>query len=187
MHRQDRGIAAAFVKARAGDRRLAPWMTRHHDQLVDEIGTGRVEWSAPLAAFASLGLTDDHGRPLTRDTASRTWRRVREAVAAARQAEARARPAPDELVPGVRLIGPAPAPAPLRAPLAPFVPVAAPIAGTPAGAEEATERIRAVLAGMGAARIPLPSQPSHHTPPAPIRPAPEKDPPHDEGQGRPPR
>lgn len=176
MPRRDGGIAGAFARARAGDRRLAPWMTRHHDALVNEIGTGRVEWAAPLAVFASLDLTDEHGRPLTRDTASRTWRRVREAVAAVRQAEARARPAHGELAPGVRLITPASAPMPVRTPPAPPAPVAASIAGTPVGAVEATERIRAVLAGMGAARIPLPFQPSHHAPPAPTRPASEKDP-----------
>ncbi|WP_331299238.1 hypothetical protein [Methylobacterium oryzae] len=142
-----------------------------------ELGAGRVEWAAALVVFAKLGLTDEGGKAgITRDTASRTWRRVRAAVAAARQAEARARPALGELVPGVRLIAPAPAPTRLRAPPAPLFPSAAPNAGTPAGAEEATERIRAVLAGMGAARIPLPSQPSRQVPPAPISPASEKDP-----------
>lgn len=178
MPRQDKGIAAAFARARAGDRRLAPWMVRHHDELVREIGTARVEWAAPLAAFTDLGLTDEHGQPLTRDTASRTWRRVREAVAAARQAEAAARPAFGELVPGVRLVTPAPAPMPVRAapPPAPVAPAVAPIAGTPAGAEEATERIRAVLAGMGASRVPLPSQPSRQPQPAPRRPASDRDP-----------
>lgn len=178
MHRQDKGIAAVFARARAGDRRLAPWMTRHHDELVREIGTGRVEWAAPLAAFADLGLTDEHGRPLTRDTASRTWRRVRQAVAVARQAEATARPTPGELVPGVRLIAPAPAPGPIRAaPLpAPVAPAVAPVAGAPAGAEEATEHIAAVLAAMGASRVPLPSLPTRHPQPAPRRPAPDKDP-----------
>ena len=104
MPRRDRGIAAAFARARAGDRRLGTWMIRHHDEMLRQLGTGRIQWTAPLAAFADLELTDEHGRPLTCDTASRTWRRVREAVAAARQAEARARPAPGELVPGVRVV-----------------------------------------------------------------------------------
>ncbi|MCJ2139428.1 hypothetical protein [Methylobacterium sp. E-066] len=173
MPRHDKGIAAVFARARAGDRRLSPWMTRHHDELVREIGTGRVEWAAALCAFADLGLTDEHGRPLTRDTASRTWRRVREAVAAGRQAEATARPSPGELVPGVRLIASAPASMPVRPPPAP---AAAPIAGTPAGAVEATEHIAAVLAGMSASRVPLPSQPSRHPQPVPMRPVHEKDP-----------
>ena len=151
-------------------------MTRHHDELVREIGTGRVEWAAALSAFADLGLTDEHGRPLTRDTASRTWRRVREAVAAGRQAEAAARPSPGELVPGVRLIASATAPMTVSPPPAPAAPVAAPIAGTAAGAEEATEHIAAVLAGMGASRVPLPSQPSRQLQPAPRRPASDRDP-----------
>lgn len=178
MPRRDKGIAAAFARARAGDRRLAPWMTRHHDDLVREIGTGRVEWAAPLTAFADLGLTDEHGRPLTRDTASRTWKRVREAVAAARQAEARARPAPGELVPGVRLVVPAPAPMPVRTapPPAPAAAAVSPIAGTPAGAVEATEHIAAVLAAMGASRVPLPSLPSRQPLPVPNRPAPDEEP-----------
>lgn len=175
MSRRDRGIAAAFARARAGDRRLGPWMTCHHDELVREIGTGRVEWAVPLAIFTALGLTDDHGRAISRDTASRTWRRVREAVAAARKVEARGRPAPGELVPGVRLVPAAPAAMPVRAPPAPLVPVAAPIAGTPAGTVEATEHIAAVLAAMGASRVPLPPLPSREPKPAPNRPAPDED------------
>lgn len=177
MPRQDKGIAAAFVRARAGDRRLATWMTRNHDALLSELGSGRTEWAAPLRVFADLGLTDDGGKPeITRDTASRTWRRVREAVAAARQVEAAARPVFGELVPGVRLVSPAPPPMPIRAAPAPVAPAVAPIEGTPAGAEEATERIRAVLAGMAASRVPLPSQPSRQPQPAPRRPASDREP-----------
>lgn len=177
MARRDQGIASAFARARAGDRRLATWMTRNHDALLAELGTSRIEWAAPLAVFAGLGLTDDGGKTgITRDTASRTWKRVREAVAAARQAEAAARLAPGDLVPGVRLIVPVPAPVPVRTPPAPLAPVAAPIAGTSAGTVEATERIRAVLAGMGASRVPLPSQPSRYPQPAPMRPVPDQDP-----------
>lgn len=176
MPRRDGGIAGAFARARAGDRRLAPWMTRHHDALLDEIGTGRVEWAAPLAVFAGLGLTDEHGRPLTRDTASRTWRRVRAAVVAARLAEAAARPAPGELVPGVRLVSPAPVTMPVQIAPPSVAQATVPTPGMPAGAEEATERIRAVLAGMGANRVPLPSQPFRQSQPAPIRPASDRDP-----------
>jgi hypothetical protein len=150
-------------------------MKRHHDDLAREIGTGRVEWAVPLAIFTALGLTDDHGRAISRDTASRTWRRVREAVAAARKVEARGRPAPGELVLGVRLVAPAPAPMPVRTAPASAAPAAS-FAGTPAGAEEATERIRAVLDAMGATRVPLPSLPSCEPKPAPMRPTPDKDP-----------
>ncbi len=118
-----------------------------------------------LAVFASLGLTDEHGRALTRDTASRTWRRVRAAVAAARQVEARDAARPAELVPGVRLVRAAGAAcrSPDAFPLAPTAPAAVPLPGT---VDEATERIRDVLAAMGAARVPLPRQPSRITPPA---------------------
>lgn len=178
MSRRDQGIAAVFARARAGDRRLGPWMVRHHDELVRELGTGRVEWAAPLAAFADLDLTDEHGQLLTRDTASRTWRRAREAVAGTRQAEARARPAPGELVPGVRLVAPAPAPMPVRTapPPAPAAAAISPIAGTPAGAVEATEHIAAVLAAMGASRVPLPSLPSRQPQPVPSRRATDEEP-----------
>lgn len=175
MARRDQGIAAAFVRARAGDRRLATWMTRNHDVLLGELGTGRIEWTAPLAVFAGLGLTDDGGKTgITRDTASRTWKRVREAVATARAAEDCARAAPGEIVRGVRLVAPTPAPMPVRAAPSPAHPAAAPPTGTPAGAVEATERIAAVLAAMGSARVPLPSQPSRIPPAADTRPAPDR-------------
>jgi hypothetical protein len=176
MPRQDKGIAAAFARARGRDLRLATWMTRNHDALLPELGTGRIEWGAPLRVFADLGLTDDGGKPeITRDTASRTWRRVRKAVAAARQVEAAARPAFGELVPGVRLVAPASAYMPVRTSCPPAPDAAALIAGTPAGAVEATEHIAAVLAGMGASRVPLPSQPSRQPQPAPMHPAPDQD------------
>lgn len=177
MPRRDGGIAAAFARARGTDRRLATWMTRNHDALLSELGTGRIEWAAPLAVFKTLGLTDDGGKAeISRDTASRTWRRVREAVAAARQVDAAARPAPGELVPGVRLVPSVPAVMPVRVPPAPIVSAAAPIAGTPAGAVEATEHIAAVLAAMGASRVPLPSLPSRQPLPVPNRPAPDEEP-----------
>ncbi|WP_311276766.1 hypothetical protein [Methylobacterium sp. WCS2018Hpa-22] len=145
-------------------------MARHHDELVHELGTGRIEWAAALVVFGSLGLTDDHGRRLTRDTASRTWRRVRTAVAAARQAEARTAPRPGELVRGVRQVAPPP-PSTRTAP-PPASPVTAPSIN---GVDEATERIAAVLAGMGASRVPLPSQPVRQHQPVPMRPAPDED------------
>lgn len=170
MPARDRGIAAAFARVRAGDRRLAPWMSRHHDELLKELGTGRIEWASPLAVFASLGLTDEHGRSLTRDTASRTWRRVRTAVAAAKQAQARTLPRPGEIAPGVRLVPPTGIPSLQRvhAPVPPDVLAAGVPGAAPGGAEEATERIRSVLDVMGAARVPLPRQPSP-SPPAAAR------------------
>ena len=146
-------------------------MTRHHDELLRELGTGRIEWTAPLAAFASLGMTDDHGRSLSRDTASRTWRRVRMAVASARQAEARTAPRPGELVRGVRLVA-SPTPPAMRT--LPVPPSLAAVLVTNS-VDEATERIAAVLAGMGASRVPLPSQPLRQHQPAPMRPASDED------------
>ena len=170
MAREDRSIPAAFARARAGDKRLATWMTRNHDAVLRELGAGRVEWAPALAVFASLGLTDEHGRALTRDTASRTWRRVRAAVAAARQVEARDAARPGELVPGVRLAAP-PVPRVDRPTHPPLAPTAPAVASLPGSVDEATERIRDVLAAMGAARVPLPRQPSRITPAADACPA----------------
>jgi hypothetical protein len=141
-------------------------MTQHHDALLHELGTGRIEWTAPLNVFAGLGLTDEHGRALSRDTASRTWRRVRMAVAAARRSESLIAPQPGEMVRGVRLVAPS-MPTAMRAPSPPASPVTASPIG---GVDEATERIRAALDAMGAARVPLPRQPSR-IPPVDTRPA----------------
>lgn len=175
MPRQDPDIPAAFARVRSRDRRLGPWMTRHHDTLMRELGSGRIAWRDPLAVFASLGLTDEHGRPLTRDTASRTWRRVRTAVAAARQAQASVAPRPGELVRGVRLATPPARPAtPLPSSLLPSARVAPGAASPVEGVEEATERIQVVLHAMGAARVPLPRQPSRIMPVADARPAPDR-------------
>lgn len=167
-----REVGSAFARARAGDRRLAPWMTRNHDELLRELGTSRIAWTVPLKAFARLGLTDEHGQPLTRDTASRTWRRVRSAVAAERQAEVSSAPRPGELVRGVRLIAPARPPTAWSAPV-PSQPSSPAFGGAPTvgGVDEATERIRAVLDTMGASRVPLPAQPSRLPPAADARPA----------------
>jgi hypothetical protein len=146
-------------------------MVQNHDALLRELGTGRIEWTAPLAVFAGLGLSDSHGQSLNRDTASRTWRRVRMAVAAARKAEACAAPRPGELARGVRLVVP-PAPATMRTLPVPASPVVVP----PIGAvDEATERIAAVLAGMGASRVPLPSQPVRQHQPVSMLPATDED------------
>ncbi|MCC0808823.1 hypothetical protein FPV16_21885 [Methylobacterium sp. W2] len=141
-------------------------MMQHHDELLRELGTGRIEWATPLAVFSKIGLTDDHGQSLNRDTASRTWRRVRTAVAVARQAEAGIAPRTGELVRGVRLVAPSAPPVMCTVPVPPS-PVAVPPIN---GVDEATERIRTVLNAMGAARVPLPRQPSR-IPPADARPA----------------
>ncbi|MET3695325.1 hypothetical protein [Methylobacterium goesingense] len=147
-------------------------MTQHHDELLRELGAGRIEWAAALVVFAGLNLTDEHGRrSLSRDTASRTWRRVRRAVAAARQVEARMAPRPGELVRGVHLVASLAPPVMRIAPARPS-PMAVPPIG---GVDEATERIAAVLAGMGASRVPLPSQPLRQHQSAPMRPASDED------------
>lgn len=175
MPRRERGLPRAFTMARKNDRRLGPWMTRNHDLFLHEFGARRIDWTMPMLLFEILSLTSDHGNPISREIASRTWRRVRLAVAEVREAKARARPEPGELVPGVRLVASAAAATPIRAVPTP-IPAAAPIAGASPGAIEATEHIAAVLAAMGASRVALPPLPSREPQPAPNRPAPDKDP-----------
>lgn len=169
-----RKIPALFAAARQVDRRVSVWMRANHAALVIELGTGRVAWRRVLPILAGLGLTDEVGQPLTRDTVSRTWKRVCREIAAEQRAKASPPPqlAPGELAPGVRYVGPTP----ITQPAAPVRPVALrdeprvapaparPDTGAPAAPEatpevvEATEQIRRVLAEMGALRVPLPSR-----------------------------
>jgi hypothetical protein len=100
-------ISRLFSDIRAGDARLSTFMRRHHDDLLRELGSGRIQWRNPLRVFAGLGLTDEHGQPVSREAAARTWLRVRREVAAAREKRAvTAVPVlePGELAPGVRAI-----------------------------------------------------------------------------------
>lgn len=169
-----RKIPTLFAAARQADRRVSVWMRANHTALVAELGTGRVAWRRVLPILAGLGLTDEVGQPLTRDTASRTWKRVCREIAVEQRAKATPSPqlAPGELAPGVRYVGPTPIlqPAALARPLAlrdapSIAPAPAqPDAATPAASEatpevvEATEQIRRVLAEMGALRVLLPSR-----------------------------
>lgn len=169
-----RKIQAVFAAARRADRRVSVWMRTHHAALVVELGMGRVAWRRVLPILAGLGLTDEVGQPLTRDTVSRTWKRVCREIAAEQQAKVSPSPqlAPGELAPGVRRVGPTP----ILQPAVPVRPVAlrdaSPVATAPARPDaaapaapeatpevaEATEQIRRVLAEMGALRVPLPSR-----------------------------
>jgi hypothetical protein len=98
-------ISKLFCDARAADTRLSTWMRRHYDALLEELGPGRIQWRSPLRVLADLGLTDEHGQPVSRDAAARTWLRVRREVAAAREKRSEAAVAtlqPGELAHGVR-------------------------------------------------------------------------------------
>jgi hypothetical protein len=99
-------ITALFTKVRHADRRLYDWMRAHHDELLVELGSGRIVWRPVMRVIADLGLVDDRGQKPTRDTAFRTWKRVRGDVATART-ERQDKPALNavgEIAPGVRAL-----------------------------------------------------------------------------------
>lgn len=169
-----RKIPKLFAAARQADRRVSVWMRTNHTALVAELGTGRVAWRRVLPILEGLRLTDEVGQSLTRDTASRTWKRVCREIAAEQRAKASPSPRlmPRELAPGVRYVGPTPilqpaasarpvalrdAPRVAPAPPRPDAPAPAAPEATPEVAE-ATEQIRRVLMEMGALRVPLPSR-----------------------------
>jgi len=99
-------VRLLFAKARAEERRLYDYMRQHHDDLAAEFGEGRILWRTPLKVFANLKLVDENGKTPTRGTAIRTWKRVRDDVAAARARQEGAKSgqalAPGEVAPGVR-------------------------------------------------------------------------------------
>ena len=99
-------ITGLFAKVRDADRRLYGWMRAHHDDLLAELGTERIVWRPVMRVIAELGLVDEHGKEPTRDTAFRTWLRVRRDVAGSR-ARKQGRPAflaSGEIAPGVRTL-----------------------------------------------------------------------------------
>jgi hypothetical protein len=99
-------ITGLFGKVRDADRRLYGWMRAQHDDLLVELGTERIVWRPVMRVIAELGLVDEHGKEPTRDTAFRTWLRVRRDVAASR-ARKQGRPAflaSGEIAPGVRAL-----------------------------------------------------------------------------------
>lgn len=172
-------IATLYKSARRAQNRLADWMRDHFADLRAELGNGRIDWRATRQIVDALGLTDEHGQTPSADTLTRTWRRVRRQVAV-KSEPTRAGSAPlkpDEIAPGVRRATAAETTQALRA-SAPHIdvrparprqedalagqnPSQAPPstdAATMAGrdADDAEDQIRAVLAQMGAARVPMP-------------------------------
>ena len=95
-----------------GRNTLAAWLRTHHDVLLAELDGRPIDWELYLAVFAKRGLKDADGNTPTKATASKTWHRVRAAIAAER-ARKQARMttpavAPGELAPGVRRLDPDP-------------------------------------------------------------------------------
>lgn len=103
---REKSIAILFAKVRSADRRLADWMRANHDDLLAELGSRRIVWRPLMQVITELGLLDEHGKQPTRDTAFRTWRRVRDDVAASRteRRDKHAALGLDEIAPGVRAL-----------------------------------------------------------------------------------
>lgn len=96
--------------AARGRNTLARWMRTHHDELLAGIDGKPIDWELYINAFARRGLKDADGNSPTKATASRTWYRIRAAVAieqARKQAQA-VMPAlaPGEIAAGVRSLVP---------------------------------------------------------------------------------
>jgi hypothetical protein len=99
-------ITALFAEVRNGDKRLSDWMRANHDDLLVELGPGRIAWRQFMKVIEILGLVDERGKKPTRDTVARTWHRVRGDVATNR-AKRRRKPevlTPGEIAPGVRAL-----------------------------------------------------------------------------------
>lgn len=68
---------------RADDRRLTTWMVDNFSILIREYGSGRLDLRELSKVVRTLGLTNDHGGPLSEATISKTWARVRGQMAEA--------------------------------------------------------------------------------------------------------
>ncbi len=173
-----RTLSAAFARIRQEERLLYDWLRDRHDEFATELAAVRVRdrWTRALKVIGEQKLVDDRGNQVTRDTAIRTWKRVREDVAAARARRQGAPPptlAPGEVAPGVcavgdsgwdRLTEPAGSSASSSRPLVPQAAAQAPADGSdlgtaPAGSEHVgtkADRMRHLLNSMRAGKVPLP-------------------------------
>ena len=160
-----RKVSAMLATARADRRRLSDWMALHCDELLEQLGSGRIDWRPVMDVIGSLDLRDEHGQPVTRDTAARTWARVRRRRANQQVREAaRAKPPlrPGEVALGVRSLdfatGPVARPF-LELDISPARPreaVPADHGCFPAHANGAAELLKSAIDGFGAARVPMP-------------------------------
>lgn len=66
---------------RADDRRLTTWMVDNFPVLIKEYGSARLDLRELTKVVRTLGLTNDHGGPLSEATISKTWARVRQQIA----------------------------------------------------------------------------------------------------------
>lgn len=152
-----RTLSASFARIRQEQRLLYDWLRDRHDEFAAELAAVRVRdrWTRALKVIAEHGLVDDRGNQVTRDTAIRTWKRVREDVAIAR-ARRQGAPspalAPGEVAPGVR-VAREQAVAPVLVP----VPVPAQgMAATVPGAAQEGDPMQRLRASMQAGKVPMP-------------------------------
>ena len=87
MSRNSKGLRGVVREITHGANRssLFWWMVENHDQLASAVGGRRLQWTRLCARFAKLGLTDANGHAPSEQAARKTWRRVRRAVAKARE------------------------------------------------------------------------------------------------------
>jgi hypothetical protein len=92
MGRYGKSLRAVVSEiTRSGDRStLFWWLVDHHDEIACAAKGRRLRWVALCAQFTAAGLTDMNGKSASVATARRTWFRVREMVAEAREREASA-------------------------------------------------------------------------------------------------
>lgn len=69
------------------------WLVDHHDELAAASRARPMPWASLCARFRSLGLTNRDGKPVTEETARKTWRRARAFVAQLQVADAARREA----------------------------------------------------------------------------------------------
>ena len=169
-----RTVNKLFAEFRKQDRRLSTWMRQNYSALTTEIGLGRVEWKRNnvLLIINQFRLCDEHGQPVSADTAARTWRRIRKEMDAQEAERAAAAAGPDlrpgEIAPGIRpvfqnrpgLSGPV-LPVASALPSATISPGSAALAaqsGAPAAQPRlgATEQVQAALSKLGIGRVPMP-------------------------------
>ena len=150
-----RTLSASFARIRQEQRLLYDWLRDCHDEFAAELAAVRVRdrWTRALKVIAEHGLVDNRGSPVTRDTAIRTWKRVREDVAAARaRRQGAPSPAltPGEVAPGVRAAKEqAAAPAPVLVP-------AQGVTAAAAGAAQESDSLQRLRASMQAGKVPMP-------------------------------
>lgn len=154
-----RTLSALFARIRQEQRLLYDWLRDRHDEFAAELAAVRVRdrWTRALKVIAEHGLVDDRGNQVTRDTAIRTWKRVREDVAIARTRRQGAPPpalAPGEVAPGVRAAREQVA-APVLV-LMPAPPPAQGMAATVPGAAQEGDPMQRLRASMQAGKVPMP-------------------------------